>query len=202
MAETRSIEIFDMNILDINKVQGKRIKLSNYTHVLAYHACRAEDEQIFRTQGLKPYTKDEALSAAVHKLESTRVSRKDIEAKFEELWGKQAKSVYLMLETTELLRASCHYLIYGSEFINALAMQLGCRDRLKEIGKPMFVVCAVPISDIHKDWLDGLEQAIKRKDTANRSIAVSRVAAENVVDVIYPTGVVRDPYSWRNYKLR
>jgi len=191
----------DMNILDVTKVSGKKIKLSNYTHLLAYHACRAEDEHIFRSQGLKPYTKDEALSDAVHKLECDRVCKKNIETKFEELWGKQSKSVYLMLETTELLGESCHYLIYGSEFINALAMHLGCRDRLKESGKPMFVVCAVPISDIHKDWLDGLEQAIRRKDTANRSIAVSRVAAENVVDIIYPTGTVRDPYSWCYYKL-
>ena len=191
-----------MKILDVKKEHGKKIKLANYTHLLAYHACRAEDEQIFRTQGLKPYTRGEALSAAIHKLESTRVSRKDIETKFEELWGKQAKSVYLMLETTELLGASCHYLIYGSEFINALAMHLGCRDRLKEIGKPMFVVCAVPISDIHKDWLEGLEQAIRRKDTADRVIAVSSVAAENVIDIIYPTDTVRDPYSWCHYKLR
>lgn len=190
-----------MRILDVNKAHGKRIKLANYTHLLAYHACRAENEQFFRTQGLKPYTKDEALSAAIHKLECDRVSQKDIKTKFEELWGTQPKSVYLMLETTELLGTSCHYLIYGSEFINALAMHLGCRDRLKEIGKPMFLVCAVPISDIHKDWLDGLEQAIKRKDTANRSIAVSRVAAENVVDIIYPTDTVRDPYSWGYYKL-
>ena len=188
--------------MDVKKEHGKKIKLANYTHLLAYHACRVEDEQIFRTQGLKPYTRGEALSAAIHKLESTRVSRKDIETKFEELWGKQAKSVYLMLETTELLGASCHYLIYGSEFINALAMHLGCRDRLKEIEKPMFVVCAVPISDIHKDWLEGLEQAIRRKDTADRVIAVSSVAAENVIDIIYPTDTVRDPYSWCHYKLR
>lgn len=191
-----------MRILDINKEHGKKIKLADYTHLLAYHACRADDEQIFRRQGLKPYTNDEALSAAIHKLECDRVSQEDIKTKFEELWGTQPKSVYLMLETTELLGTSCHYLIYGSEFINALAMHLGCRDRLKEIGKPMLVVCVVPIPDIHKDWLDGLEQAIRRKDTAKRSIAVSRVAAENVIDILYPTGVVRDPYSWRNYKLR
>ena len=142
------------------------------------------------------------MSAAIHKLECDPVCKESIETKFEELWGKQAKSVYLMLEKTELLGTSCHYLIYGSEFINALAMHLGCRDRLKEIGKPMFVVCAVPISDIHKDWLEGLEQSIRRKDTADRAIAVSRVTAENVIDIIYPTDTVRDPYSWCHYKLR
>ena len=191
-----------MKILDVKKAHGKKINLTDYTHLLAYHACRAEDEQVFRTQGLKPYTKDEALSAAIHKLKCDRVCKESIETKFEELWGKQAKSVYLMLEKTELLGTSCHYLIYGSEFINALAMHLGCRDRLKEIGKPMFVVCAVPISDIHKDWLEGLEQSIRRKDTADRAIAVSRVTAENVIDIIYPTDTVRDPYSWCHYKLR
>lgn len=189
-------------ILDINKVQGKKIQLADYTHLLAYHACRAEDERFFRTQGLKPYTKDEALSVAIQKLECACVCQEDIKIKFEELWGTQPKNVYLMLETTELLGTSCHYLIYGSEFINALAMHLGCRDRLRKIGKPMFVVCTVPISDIHKDWLDGLEQAIRWKDTANRSIAVGRVLAENVIDIIYPNDTVRNPYTWCHYKLR
>ena len=115
----------DVKILNVKEVQGKNIRLSDYTHIRAYHACRAEDEQIFRTQGLKPYTKDEALEVAIHKLKSERVSKQAIETKFNDLWKENAHTrVWLMLETAEFLDASTHYLIYGSEFINALAMHL------------------------------------------------------------------------------
>lgn len=192
-------------ILDVNKVGGKKISLSSYTHILAYHACRAEDEQIFRTKGLRPYTRDEALAAAILKLESDRVSRKNIEAAFHSLWEETQTSrparVWLMLQTEEFLSESTHYLIYGSEFLNALAMRLGCRDKLRKIGKPMLVVCAVPITEIAQCWLSDLERDIKNRSTANRSIAVGAVAAENVLDICYPTGYVRDPYSQCQVKL-
>lgn len=192
----------NINILDVNEVKGKRIQLSNYTHIRAYHACRAEDEQIFRTHGLKPYTRDEALEVAVRKLEHNYVNRKAIEIEFNALWESNTPTkVWLMLDPTELLSISTHYLIYGSEFLNALAMRLGCRNRLKEFGKPMIIACNVPISDISLCWLNDLEQDIKNKDTAHRSIAVSTVTPENVIEINYPSGFVRDPYSWIKYKL-
>lgn len=154
-----------MKILDVKKVGGKKIRLSNYTHILAYHACRAEDGQVFLTQGLRPYTKDEALAAAIQKLKSDRVSRNDIETVFHPLWketqSSQPARVWLMLESEEFLSESGHYLIYGSEFLNALAMRLGCRERLTQIGKPMIVVCIIPIADISQCWLGDLEQDIK-----------------------------------------
>ena len=109
--------------------------------------------------------------------------------------------IYSLLETTEFFDTSTHYLIYGSEFINALAMHLGCRDRLKEIGKPMIVACNVPISDISACWLNDLEQDIRNRCTEHRAIAVNVIAPENILDISYPTGSVRDPYSWGHYKL-
>ena len=106
-----------------------------------------------------------------------------------------------MLQTEEFLSASTHYLIYGSEFLNALAMRLGCRDKLSRIGKPMIVVCTIPITDISSCWLSDLEQDIKNRNTGNRSIAVRSVAPKNIVDILYPTEYVHDPYSWCLVKL-
>ena len=147
-------------VLDVCTVGGKKIRLSNYTHILAFHACREEDERVFRTQGLRPYTRAEALAAAIQKLEGDRVSREQIEAAFNILWEETQTSrparVWLMLQTEEFLSASTHYLIYGSEFLNALAMRLGCRDKLSRIGKPMIVVCTIPITDISSCWLSDL----------------------------------------------
>ncbi len=192
----------DMKILDVKQVQGRKVLLSNYTHIRAYHACRAEDELAFRARGIKPYTKKEALESAIRKLECEHITKQAIEAKFNTLWKTTANTkVWLMLEPAEFLSISTHYLIYGSEFINALAMHLGCRDRLKEIGKPMIIACNVPISDISSCWLADLEQDIKNKNTEHRSIAVNAVTPENVIAISYPTGFVRDPYSWSSYKL-
>lgn len=192
----------NIKVLDVNESPGRRIQLSNYTHIRAFHACRAENEQTFRVQGLKPYAKDEALEIAICKLEHEYVSKKAIETEFNTLWESNTPTkVWLMLETTEFLSTSTHYLIYGSEFLNALAMRLGCRDRLKGIGKPIIVECIVPIADISSCWLSDLEQDIKNKNTENRSIAVSTVAPENIIEIHYPTGYVRDPYSWGKYKL-
>lgn len=87
------------------------MNLADYAHLLAYHACRAEDVRILRTYGLKSYTKGEELSTAIHKLECDRVCQKGIKTMFEGHWVKQPKSVYLMLETTEYLDTSCHYSI-------------------------------------------------------------------------------------------
>ena len=192
----------NIKVLDVNEAKGKRIQLRNYTHIRAFHACRAEDEQILRVQGLKPYTKDEALEIAVCKLEHKYVSKKAIENEFNVLWESNTPTkVWLMLETTEFLSTSTHYLIYGSEFLNALAMRLGCRDRLKKFGKPMIIACNVPISDISLCWLNDLELDIKNKNTSHRSVAVNAVAPENVVAISYPSGSVRDPYSCASYKL-
>lgn len=192
----------DVKILNVKEVQGKNIRLSNYTHIRAYHACRAEDEQIFQVQGLKPYSKKDALEIAIRKLEHEYVSKKAIEIEFNTLWESNTPTkVWLMLETAEFSSTSTHYLIYGSEFLNALAMRLGCRDRLKEFGKPMIVACNIPISDISPCWLNDLELDIKNRNTGHRSIAVNAVTPENVFSIRYPTGSVQDPYSWGKYKL-
>ena len=192
----------NIKVLDVNEAKGKRIQLSNYTHIRAFHACRAEDEQIFRVQGLKPYTKDEALEVAICNLEHKYVSKKAIENEFNVLWESNTPTqVWLMLETTEFLSTSTHYLIYGSEFLNALAMRLGCRDRLKEIGRPVIVECIVPIADISSCWLSDLEQDIKNRNTENRSIAVSTISPENIIKIHFPNGYVRDPYSLGKYRL-
>lgn len=203
--EMRGNSLSKMKLLDVNAVSGTSISLKDYTHILAYHACRAANEQCFRVQGLKPYTQTEALEEAVQKLESEHVDKDKIESIFYPLWDEIYASlpsrVWLMLNTKEFLGESSHYLIYGSEFLNVIAMELGCRDKLSQIGKPMIIKCAVPISEIPSIWLENLEQDILMRDTDNRSIAVSAVSPECIIDILYPTGYVRDPYSYAKINL-
>lgn len=67
---------------------------------------------------------------------------------------------------------------YGSEFLNALSMYLGCRSKLKKIGRPTIVICDVPLADISKVWLNGLEEAVESGDSSIYLIAVSSVAPQ------------------------
>ena len=38
----------DVKILNVKEVQGKNIRLSDYTHIRDYHISLAEDEQILQ----------------------------------------------------------------------------------------------------------------------------------------------------------
>lgn len=189
-------------ILNVRKVQGKKIRLSTYTHIRAFHASREEDERLFHIHGIKPYSKKEALSVAIRKLVSEGLCEAEIETKFNELWTDVSHSkVWLMLEKDELLEGATHYLIYGSELLSTLAMHLDCRDKLKKIGLPIIVECNVPIADVSSVWLSGLEQDIENGCTTSRSISVDFVLPENVFRISHPAGWVRDPFSRKLCRL-
>lgn len=192
-------------VLKTEECKGQEIILSDYTHLRAYHACRPENIQTYIHEGLLPFSRETALDDAIRKLVGGRVTATNIRTQFEAIWQEsdtsQHSRVWLALEKSELLEWSCHYLIYGSELLNALAMNLGCRDRLKRIGRPTIVVCDVPIEDISSTWLNGLEEALWEGETSMRSIAVFKVEPQNVVNFLYPTGWVNDPYTRMRYKL-
>lgn len=192
-------------VLDTVKYRGRKISLSNYTHLRAYHACRPENIKSYIGEGIVPFNKESSLAEATRKLSDDRVTIKKVQEQFNIMWedsdANQHPKVWLALEKSELLGDSCHYLIYGSEFMNALAMHLGCRDKLKRIGRPTIVVCDVPLRDISETWLNGLEDAIQCGTSSMRSIAVASVVPKNVIDFIYPTDWVNDPYTGIRSKL-
>ncbi|WP_298031007.1 hypothetical protein [uncultured Dysosmobacter sp.] len=192
-------------VLITEKSKGRKITLSNYTHIRAYHACRIEDIEAYKKNGIVPFTEQSAIEDAVKKLSDERLTEDDVRAQAEKVWEKysiHSHKVWLSLEQSELLGDACHYLIYGSEFLNAVAADLWCRDKLKIIGKPTIIACDVPLSTVSDTWTNGLEQAVKNSETSMRSIAVDRVSPEDMVDFIFPTGYVKDPYlGYANYKL-
>jgi len=192
-------------VLETEKCCGQEIDLLDYTHIRAYHACRPENVQLYTDIGLIPYDEASALNDALQKLLGGNISEAKIREQFNKMWENsdayQRSVVWLALEKSELLGASCHYLIYGSEFLNAMSMHLGCREKLKNIGRPTIVVCDIPIRDISRTWLDGLEESIADGWASMRSLAVPSVAPQDIIDFIYPTSWVDDPYTGMRYKL-
>jgi hypothetical protein len=72
---------------------------------------------------------------------------------------------------------------------------------LKEYGKPTIIVCDIPLSDISDEWLASLVRMSKNELLSQCSIHVNQVEPENIIDFIYPTNWVIDPFTFARYKL-
>lgn len=184
---------------------GESVSLNDYTHIRAYHACRPISAEEYLEKGIIPFTHAAALDSAVTLFQSSRATYNEVAKVVRQVWTQYGDSsmtrVWLSLSRAELLGASCHYLIYRSEFLNAVSMHLGCRDKLKSIGRPTIVVCDIPLKDIGSTWLDGIEKAIEDETFGNWAIPISRVDSACIVEFQHPTGVVYDPYLCEEYVL-
>lgn len=98
-----------------------------------------------------------------------------------------------------LLTDSGHYLIYGSEFINTLAMVLGCRDELKNIGIPTIFICNIPLQDIGSSQISSIEQEINRYSD-DISIYVDEIKPKNIIDHEHPKEIPDPYYGFSIYK--
>lgn len=111
------------------------------------------------------------------------VSENTAVEKFNEEWNDFDdihKKVWLEMNKNLLLEAASHYLIYGSEFINALAMQLGCRNRLKKIGVPTIFHCNIPIEDISVKTLEDIQYSFNKGYTDAYGLCVKKVDASEL----------------------
>lgn len=188
--------VFDLN----NHIDEKHINIWDYTHIRAYHACRPLSIQEYLDKGIIPYTKSAAMKDAMNRL-GTKRQEEQIKERFNEMWGDAEASkprVWLALNKETLLTCSGHYLIYGSEFLNALAMQTGCREHLKDVGMPTIFYCNIPIEDISKDWLSDVERTINEWECDDISVYVSQVKAENIIDLEHPEQIA-NPYEFGHY---
>lgn len=189
--------VFDLN----NHIYGKYINIWDYTHIRAYHACRPLSIQEYLDKGIIPYTKSAAIKDAMNRLGIKRYEEL-VKEKFNKIWGESEASklrVWLSLDKETLLTCSGHYLIYGSEFLNTLAMQTGCREHLKDVGMPTIFYCNIPIEDISKDWLVDVERAINEWTYDDDiSVYVSQVKAENIIGLEHPERIA-NPYEFGHY---
>ena len=164
-------------------LKEKGVDLSHYKYVRAYHACRPCDLNSYLSDGLRPYSKEQAWNE-VHKKLSGYFSEDKISSVFEKRWAEHSKDgydafIHLSLEKKPLYNAyrpeMQHYLIYGSEFVYSVAISLFENNwALREImqsGIPTIITCNVPIERIPVGWhkfgfhyIDGLRALPLSKD--------------------------------------
>ena len=177
---------------------GKKINISDFTHIRAYHACRIEDIKEYQVKGLQSVDESMALSNALRILGRFEKSKQRIENKFQERWDVANKDhlrfkVWLSLKKSELLGHSCHYLIYGSEFLSAVAGELGCRNMLKSVGRSYILTCEIPLKNILPSWLEDLCYHIENGCECGCGFPVERVLPEEIIKFENQNRVVEDP---------
>ena len=171
--------------------------IDEYTHLRAFHACRPIKLSDYLDNGILPISYESALQDVRDRVVCDYVSEEDAILKFQEEWSEFEdihKRVWLQMNKDLLLDTTSHYLIYGSEFINALAMQLGCRDKLKQIGIPTIFFCDIPVEDIVPMTLRDIQNVFNSGDTYDISFAVDKVLSQDIVDYEHPTKRLVDPY--------
>lgn len=181
----------------INDGYETDFEMDGYTHLRAFHACRPLRVEDYLKKGILPISYKFALQDVKDRIVCDRVSEKEAISKFQEEWSDFAdmhKRVWLQMNKNLLLNEASHYLIYGSEFINALSMKLFCRDRLKKIGIPTIFVCDIPIDDIDPLTLSDIQDSINEEWIDDIGLAVDEVEANYIVDYEHPTKRMTDPY--------
>lgn len=171
--------------------------IDEYTHLRAFHACRPIKLSDYLDNGILPISYESALQDVRDRVVCDYVSEEDAILKFQEEWSEFEdihKRVWLQMNKDLLLDTTSHYLIYGSEFINALAMQLGCRDKLKQIGIPTIFFCDIPVEDIVPMTLRDIQNVFNSGDTYDISFAVDKVLPQDIVDYEHPTKRLVAPY--------
>ena len=139
-----------------------------------------------------------ALSNALRILGRFEKSKQRIESKFRERWTVANEDplrfkVWLELKKSELLGDSCHYLIYGSEFLNNVALDLGCRHMLKTVGHAYILTCKIPLKNILPSWLEDLCYHIENGCECGCGFPVERVLPEEIIKFENQNRIVEDP---------
>lgn len=172
-------------------------EMDGYTHLRAFHACRPLRIDDYLRNGIMPITYASALQDVKDRVVCDKVTEEEAVAKFQEEWSDFAdmhKRVWLEMNKNLLKDGASHYLIYGSEFINALSMKLFCRDRLKKIGIPTIFICDIPIDVIAQITLNDIQDCVNNGRVDAIGFAVDKVKPSDIVDYEHPTKRMPDPY--------
>lgn len=133
-------------------------RLGNYYQFIrAFHGCRSESVEPYKTNGLIPCNPAnlDALALQIFQQQSRvraaikEFSEKDRTSSYREY--NQGK-VFFCLEAEELTHHCGHYLLYGSEYLLGIASAIGEREVLRRRGRAMIIECNVPFADLPKEY--------------------------------------------------
>lgn len=185
--------------------------LKEYSHIRAYHACKPIKAGDYFSKGIL-IAKHEELKGRAKQIFCSdgllAVSESEVQNAAEKLSLIDNKKLYLAIDDRFLLENCGHYLIYGSEYILAIANNLPtkqrklCIERILKIGKPTIFEISLPLKFLNKSLLSELACRLCRSVynhekghhidfalTLNESIS-----PELIVGSYHPS-IIEDPYN-------
>lgn len=187
-----------------------------FLSLLLFHGCRPEDLGHYFNHGIVPLDTDQFVQQARTLFLSGRYPELS-EAHFEQalaeidVHGRQGR-LYLAVDRKGLESYGPHYILYGSEFLQAIASGLGrltMRDYRKELsreGIPTVIECEIPVDYLSRNTLGhlacaALEIALNLKIGRWESVPMvditfelySSIPPDMIVDHYHPSSLV-DPF--------
>ena len=207
------------NYVDIKSLTADRLA-ERYHSFRACHATRTADVGAYYARGLLPLDPDLAhvraraifLGGAYPEL-----TEAVLEGAIAEVGSElRAGRVYFEANEQDLMETCGHYLLYGGEYLIALAAHLGCardyRQVLQGFGRPTMFICDVPLRLIGSHTLmefaggalenifeNLLDEAYEPDPHGGAGFCIYRpLPAEHIVGHYHPTRI-RDPYRGLSY---
>ena len=139
--------------LDLRQELSERI-LNSYSHIRAYHGCRALDTSSYRNSGILPLDPEDAsvkVGRIFNRTDFPEISSEELSAAIASVDApNRERRVFFEANSAHLVEHCGHYLLYGSEYLIAVARAISnIRDYaqvLKNTGTPTLLACDVPLS--------------------------------------------------------
>lgn len=180
----------------------KHMNLLEYTHIKVYHASRTQNIESYLKEGIHTFTKSEVYQLARDTLIKCGIDEKQIVKCFEKNWREQIhhfNRVCVNISKEELLQDSGHYLVYGSEFICSMAAELGCQNKLKNIGIPTIFECDVDIKKFTSETINMIECDNFATGIWDGGIYIQGEIEPNEIVRYFNPPKIFDPIEYRNY---
>ncbi len=183
----------------------KDVNIYNYTHIRVYHASRPIKIENYLEDGIHDFSKEEAYELVKNTLLQCNIGEKEIKVAFDKAWENgihHFNTVCVGISQKELMNKSGHYLVYGSEFICGIAVQLYCQRELKKIGVPTIFICDVAIDKIPSETLACIENGWFYDGKWDGGIYIrGNIEPFEIVDYVQPIEMF-DPIEWKKYIYR
>lgn len=146
----------------------------HFSSIRAVHGTRTDDVRSFYERGLLPLDPDASQQVAKDYFLGSgkfpELSETDLRQAFEAVGTNTRKGhVYFECNEPMLIALAGHYMLYGSEYLMAIAANLGSgRSRrymraLQERGRPTLLIVDVPLQFVsHRDLMDFSASALSR----------------------------------------
>lgn len=181
-----------------------------YSSFVAYHACRPVDVSSYYRDGLRVACHSDLARAALEVFASGQfpeLSRDDVLAASEQMSDIDDDKLYVMLDDRDLIEYCGHYLIYGSEYLTAIAAHLsdiyGCdyRQHLKSMGRATVFEVELPFEWMPEEYqmclASDLSRAVFHDEPAHEidfTVTLSRPVPPECIRSHQHPMRIRDPF--------